>query len=117
MDKIMYLIAKLRQKLSLGKRFHTGCFKRLITHLVLLSFIHQNLAFATHSIIELDFKDSKAPQRLHVMRRLSNISDVNHVEIDTDQQQVVVYRQEKEIIKSRSNSKLMSGGRSEDSKL
>ena len=55
-----------------------------------LSFPH--FAWATEAIIELDFKDSQTPQRLHVIPRLSNVADVSHVEIDTEQQQVAVHR-------------------------
>lgn len=92
----MHLTARLSQKFSFGKSFHTGYVKRLITHLVLLSFIYQNLAFATQSIIELDFKDSETPQRLHVIPRLSNVGDVSHLEIDTEHKQAAVYLKEKQ---------------------
>lgn len=51
-----------------------------------------NVAFATHQILELDFKDSQTPQRLHVIPRMSNVGDVSHVEIDQKQQQVVVHK-------------------------
>jgi hypothetical protein len=88
----MFLSLRLSQKVSLGKRFHQGWSKRLVFRFVLLSFIHQNLAFATQSIIELDFKYSQTPQRLHVIPRLSNVGDVSHVEIDTEKRQVNVYR-------------------------
>jgi len=83
--------SKLPQKL-----IRENPFKRLITRLVLLAFLNQNLAFATHSIIELDFKDSQASQRLHVIPRLSNVGDVSHIEIDTEQKQVAVYLKEKQ---------------------
>ena len=69
-------------------------FKRIVTRLVLLAFLNQNLAFATN--IELDFKDSQTQQRLHVIPRLSNVGDVNHLEIDTEQKQVAVYLKEKQ---------------------
>ena len=69
-------------------------FKRIVTRLVLLAFLNQNLAFATN--IDLDFKDSQTPQRLHVIPRMSNVGDVSHVEIDTGKQKIAVYRHEKQ---------------------
>ena len=76
------------------KPIRENSFKRIVTRLVLLAFLNQNLAFATN--IELDFKDSQTPQRLHVIPRLSNVGDVNHLEIDTEQKQVAVYLKEKQ---------------------
>ena len=72
---------------NLGKFFRKGMIYGVIFP---LSFPH--FAWATEAVIELDFKDSQTPQRLHVIPRLSNVADVSHVEIDTEQQQVVVHR-------------------------
>jgi hypothetical protein len=92
-NKALFIMAdpKLPQKL-----IRENPFKRLVTRLVLLAFLNQNLAFATQSIIELDFKNSQTPQRLHVIPRLSNVGDVSHLEIDTEQKQAVVYLKEKQ---------------------
>ncbi len=72
---------------NLGNFFRKGMIYGVIFS---LSFPH--FAWATEAVIELDFKDSQTPQRLHVIPRLSNVADVSHVEIDTEQQQVVVHR-------------------------
>jgi hypothetical protein len=66
--------------------------KKFIAHSLVFSLVFNNLAFATQSIIELDFKDSETPQRLHVIPRLSNVGDVSHLEIDTERKQVVVHK-------------------------
>ena len=66
--------------------------KKFIAHCLVFSLVFNNLAFATQSIIELDFKDSETPQRLHVIPRLSNVGDVSHLEIDTERKQVVVHK-------------------------
>lgn len=86
------IMSRLRQKLFHDKRY----LQSWVTHLVLLAFLNQNLAFATQSIIELDFKDSQTPQRLHVIPRMSNIGDVSHLEIDTEHKQVAIYLKEKQ---------------------
>ena len=78
----------LHQKLLYRKQF----VRSLVTRLVLLAFVNQNLAFGTQSIIDLDFKDSQTPQRLHVIPRMSNVGDVSHVEIDIEKCQANVYR-------------------------
>ena len=67
-------------------------FKKGIIYGVIFSLSFPHFAWATEAIIELDFKDSDTPQRLHVIPRLSNAGDVSHVEIDTEQQQVAVHR-------------------------
>jgi len=66
--------------------------KKFLTYCLIGSLLWNNVAFATHQIIELDFKDSQTPQRLHVIPRMSNVGDVSHVEIDQEQQQVVVHK-------------------------
>jgi len=70
--------------------------KKFIAHSLVFSLVFNNLAFATQSIIELDFKDSQTPQRLHVIPRMSNVGDVSHIEIDTEQKQAAVYLKEKQ---------------------
>ena len=75
---------------NLGKFFRKGMIYGVIFS---LSFPH--FAWATEVIIELDFKDSQTPQRLHVIPRLSNVGDVSHLEIDTEQKQAAVYLKEK----------------------
>jgi len=70
--------------------------KKFIAHSLVFSLIFNNLAFATHQILELDFKGSQTPQRLHVIPRMSNVGDVSHLEIDTEQRQAVVYLKEKQ---------------------
>jgi len=70
--------------------------KKFIAHSLAFSLVFNNLAFATQSIIELDFKDSQTPQRLHVIPRMSNVGDVSHLEIDTEQKQAAVYLKEKQ---------------------
>lgn len=70
--------------------------KKLLSYTIVFSLVFNNLAFATQSIIELDFKDSQTPQRLHVIPRMSNVGDVSHLEIDTEQKQAVVYLKEKQ---------------------
>ena len=66
--------------------------KKFIAHILIFSLVFNNLAFATNAIIELDFKDSQTPQRLHVIPRLSSLGDVSHVEIDLEKRQGAVYR-------------------------
>ncbi len=66
--------------------------KKFIIHSLVFSLVLNNLAFATNSIIELDFKDSQAPQRLHTILPSSKIADVSHIEIDTEKRQACVYR-------------------------
>jgi hypothetical protein len=83
-------LSNIGDLVSFGKKFSQNSLKRFITHLLLFSFLHQNLAFATNGVIELDFKDSQTPQRLHVMPRLSPLAEVSHVEIDTEKRQVSV---------------------------
>ena len=69
--------------------------KKFLTYCLIGSLLWNNVAFATHQILELDFKDSQTPQRLHVIPRLSNVGDVSHLEIDTEQKQAAVYLKEK----------------------
>ena len=71
-------------------------FKKLLSYTIVFSLVFNNLAFATQSIIELDFKDSQTPQRLHVIPRMSNVGDVSHLEIDAEQKQAAVYLKEKQ---------------------
>jgi hypothetical protein len=91
MAKLTSLISKLSQKFCFGKTLHQRCFKSCITRLVLLSFIHQNLAFATNTMIELDFKDSQTPYRLHTIFPSHKIKDVSYVEIDTEKKQTRIH--------------------------
>ncbi|GAO97905.1 hypothetical protein Cva_00546 [Caedimonas varicaedens] len=91
-ESIMFIKEKLSQKFSFGKRFDKKSVKRLITHLVLLAFINQNLAFATNGIIELDFEGSENPQRLHTIIPSSKIQDVSYIEIDAEQKQATLYK-------------------------
>ena len=72
---------------NLGNFFRKG-----IIYGVIFSLSFPHFAWATEAIIELDFKDSQTPQRLHVIPRLSSVADVSHVEIDTEQQQVAVHK-------------------------
>jgi len=66
--------------------------KKFIAHSLVFSLVFNNLAFATQSIIELDFKDSQTPQRLHTILPSYKIADVSHVEINTQKRQACVYR-------------------------
>jgi hypothetical protein len=70
-------------------------FKNGIVYGVIFSLSFPHFAWATEAIIELDFKGSQTPQRLHVIPRLSNVGDVSHLEIDTEQKQAAVYLKEK----------------------
>jgi len=86
--------------------------KKFIAHSLVFSLVFNNLAFATQSIIELDFKDAAPSHRLQVMPCLSSISDVDHVKIYTDEQQVTVYRQEKQMDQGNDLQEALEGSES-----
>ncbi|MGI4851627.1 MAG: hypothetical protein ACRYGR_06770 [Janthinobacterium lividum] len=60
-----------------------------------LSFLFHSIAFTTDTSIELDFKDSQGSRRLHTMMPLSNVQDVDHLELDLNEQSVTVHKENK----------------------
>ncbi len=67
-------------------------FKKGMVYGVIFSLSFPHFAWATEAIVELDFKDSQTPQRLHTILPSYKIADVSHIEIDADKQQVVVHK-------------------------
>ena len=72
-------------------------FKESIVSIIIFSLLFNPIAFATHTFIELDFKDSPTSHRLHVIMPLSNVMDISHLELDLNEQSVTVHKENKTV--------------------